>query len=127
MKSKEENKNSTTLSHTRPRMKSKRATLSIYGWVRMKKTEYIKTLQRINEQIVKYLEYGFTELNPKEHMFELIGWRNKLTYSINIEEDLKAFKRSWDEYKLQYVGNLREFLETKWRIWNTKTLQNMQN
>jgi hypothetical protein len=60
-------------------------------------------------------------------MFELIGRRNKLTYSINIEEDIKAFKRSWDEYKLQYVGNLREFLETKWRIWNTKTLQNMQN
>jgi hypothetical protein len=60
-------------------------------------------------------------------MFELIGRRNKLTYSINIEEDIKAFKRSWDEYRLQYVGNLREFLDTKWRIWNTKTLQNMKN
>jgi hypothetical protein len=60
-------------------------------------------------------------------MFELIGRRNKLTYSINIEEDVKAFKRSWDEYRLQYVGNLREFLDTKWRIWNTKTLQNMKN
>jgi len=127
MKGKKKNKDSTTLSHTRPRMKSKRATLSIYGRVRMKKSEYIKTMQRINEQIIKYLEYGFTELNPKEHMFELIGRRNKLTYSINIEEDVKAFKRSWDEYRLQYVGNLREFLETKWRIWNTKTLQNMQN
>lgn len=108
MKGKKKNKNSTTLSHTRARMKSKRATLSIYGWVRMKKSEYIKTLQRINEQIVKYLKNGFTELNPREHMFELIGWRNKLTYSINIEGDVKAFKKSWDEYKLQYVGELKE-------------------
>jgi len=79
----------------------------------MKKSEYIKTMQRINEQIVKYLEYGFTELNPKEHMFELIGWRNKLTYSINIEEDIKAFKQSWDEYRLLYVKDLNTLLTYK--------------
>lgn len=90
----------------------------------MKKSEYIKTMQRINEQIVKYLENGFTELNPKEHMFELIGWRNLLTRKPDV---LKAFKESWDEYKLQYVGNLREFLETKWRIWDTKTSKSMKN
>ena len=127
MKGKKKNKNSTTLSHTQSRMKSKRATLSIYGWVRMEKSEYIKTLQRINEQIARYLENWFTQLNPRQHLFELIGWRNKLTYSINIEEDLKAFKQSWDEYKLLYVGNLREFWETKWRIWNTKTLKSTKN
>lgn len=123
MKSEKENKDSTALSHTRPRTKSQRATLSIYGWS-MKKTEYIKTMQRINEQIAKYLENGFTELNPRQHMFELIGWRNLLTRK---PDKLKEFKKSRDEYKLQYVGNLREFLEIKGRIWNTKTSKNTMN
>lgn len=79
----------------------------------MRKKEYIDTLKRINEEIAKYLEYGYTPLNPKEHMFELIGWRNKLTYSINIEEDLKRFKKSGDMFKLCYISNLRDFIKNR--------------
>lgn len=79
----------------------------------MRKKEYTDTLKRINGEIAKYLEFGFTPLNPKQHLFELIGWRNKLTYTINAEEDLKRFKNSGDEYRLLYVWNLKDFIKNK--------------
>lgn len=79
----------------------------------MRKEEYIDTMRRINWEIAKYLEYGFTPLNPKKNMFKLIGWRNLLTYSTNIEEDLKRFKKRGDEFNLCYISNLKDFIKNK--------------
>lgn len=75
------------------------------------KNKYVETLQRINEQIVKYLQQWFTPLNPKEHLFELMGWRNYLTYWAWTEkEKLKKFKKSNAEYTLLYIENLKDLL-----------------
>lgn len=75
------------------------------------KNKYVETLQRINEQIVKYLQQWFTPLNPKEHLFELMWWRNYLTYWAWTEkEKLKKFKKSNAEYTLLYIENLKDLL-----------------
>lgn len=81
----------------------------------MKDKEYIDALKRINEQIGKYLENWFTPLNPRQHLFELIGRRNKLTFSNNRKEDVKRLKKSGDVYKLLYVWNLKDLLSKKER------------
>lgn len=75
----------------------------------MKKDKYIETLQRINEQIVKYLQQWFTPLNPKQHLFELLGWRNYLSYGSGTKkEKLDKRKKSNAEYTLLYIWNLAD-------------------
>jgi hypothetical protein len=76
-----------------------------------KKDRYIETLNRINEQIAYYMKEWFTPLNPREHLFELLGWRNYLSYWAWTEsERLKKFKQSNAEYTLLYMRNLKDLL-----------------
>ncbi|PZM87468.1 MAG: hypothetical protein DLD55_01190 [candidate division SR1 bacterium] len=68
----------------------------------MKKIQ--KEVDRLNDQIKKYKEFGTNSRNRPEHLQELVGWKNFLENATGLPETerIKKYKASGAEFRCLY-------------------------